>query len=200
MSTLNLSGTLHFFKLIFNPSLCLPHATISTFNQLPIPLSNAIFAQGSKDGAVARRADIRAVVLDKDNCFARAGENSVFDDYKSHFSLLLQTYPPAQSKLLIVSNSAGTSSGDPSSREANQLELNTGVPVLLHGTKKPGCGTEIMEFFRKHPESGVTHASQVAVVGDRLFTDVMLANTMGAYGVWVEDGVRREQGVVSEEF
>ena len=120
--------------------------------------------------------------------------------FQSHFSLLLQTYPPAQSKLLIVSNSAGTSSGDPSSREANQLELNTGVPVLLHGTKKPGCGTEIMEFFRKHPESGVTHASQVAVVGDRLFTDVMLANTMGAYGVWVEDGVRREQGVVSEEF
>ena len=40
----------------------------------------------------------------------------------------------------------------------------------------------------------VTSASQVAVVGDRLFTDVMMANLMGAWGVWVRDGVVDARG------
>jgi HAD superfamily phosphatase (TIGR01668 family) len=61
--------------------------------------------------------------------------------------------------------------------------------VLPHITKKPGCGPEIMEYFRKYPETGVTRPEQIAVVGDRLTTDVMLANMMGSYAVWVKDGV-----------
>jgi phosphatidylglycerophosphatase GEP4 len=71
--------------------------------------------------------------------------------------------------------------------------------VLSHSTKKPGCGPEIMEYFRKHPETGVTRPDQVAVVGDRLTTDVMMANMMGSYSVWVRDGVvlPEETSVVS---
>lgn len=63
------------------------------------------------------------------------------------------------------------------------------MTVLSHKTKKPGCGAEIMEYFRNHPETGVTSPSQIAVVGDRLSTDIMLANLMGSYGLWVKDGV-----------
>ena len=44
-------------------------------------------------------------------------------------------------------------------------------------------------FTIDHPETGVTQACQVAVIGDRLFTDVMMANMMGAWAVWVRDGV-----------
>lgn len=71
--------------------------------------------------------------------------------------------------------------------------------VLPHQTKKPGCGPEIMEYFRQHPEIGVTRPSQIAVVGDRLSTDMMLANMMGSYGVWVKDGVvpLRQKSIVS---
>lgn len=61
--------------------------------------------------------------------------------------------------------------------------------MLSHRTKKPGCGSEIMEYFRSHPETGVSSPSQVAIVGDRLFTDMMLANSMGSYGLWIKDGV-----------
>ena len=61
--------------------------------------------------------------------------------------------------------------------------------MLPHSTKKPGCGPEIMEYFQKYPETGVTRPEQIAVVGDRLTTDVMLANMMGSYAVWVQDGV-----------
>jgi len=54
-----------------------------------------------------------------------------------------------------------------------------------------------MSYFRSKPETGVTSPSQIAIVGDRLFTDVMMANMMGAYGFWIRDGVVEEKGLVS---
>ena len=71
--------------------------------------------------------------------------------------------------------------------------------MLPHSTKKPGCGPEIMEYFQKYPETGVTRPDQIAVVGDRLTTDIMMANLMGSYGVWVKDGVAppEENSIVS---
>lgn len=58
------------FKAAREPRLCLPHYTVQHFNQLPVPLSQVL-----KDGEKA--ADIRAVVLDKDNCFAVPGTNTI---------------------------------------------------------------------------------------------------------------------------
>ena len=75
MNTLNISATLNVFRLLTRPTLCLPHTTISTFNQLPIPL-NGGFAEKYKN------VDIRAVVLDKDNCFAYPKENEVYKSYE----------------------------------------------------------------------------------------------------------------------
>lgn len=46
-----------------------------------------------------------------------------------------------------------------------------------------------MDYFKQHPETGVTDPSHIAVVGDRLTTDMMLANMMGGWGFWVKDGV-----------
>jgi len=69
------------------------------------------------------------------------------------------------------------------------LEENTGIKVLRHSTKKPGCKEEVMAYFKAHPDAGVTRPDQIAVVGDRLSTDIMMANMMGSYGVWVRDGV-----------
>ncbi len=46
-----------------------------------------------------------------------------------------------------------------------------------------------MAYFRAHPVTGVTAPSQIAVVGDRLTTDMMLANMMGGWGVRVRYGV-----------
>jgi len=59
-----------------------------------------------------------------------------------------------------------------------------------------------MEYFRQYPETGVTRPEQVAVVGDRLTTDVMMANLMGSYAVWVRDGVvpPEQSSVVSNTY
>ncbi|KAL8722968.1 MAG: hypothetical protein Q9225_000661 [Loekoesia sp. 1 TL-2023] len=175
---MNVSATLNFLRLIGKPSLCLPHATISTFNDLPVPLSDAF-------GRL--KPDIRAVVLDKDNCFSVPKKNVVYKPYLDKFHSLLTAYPPPH--LLIVSNSAGTTFSDPSNTEASLLSSETNIPVLRHSTKKPGCGSQIITHFLNAPGSCVTSADQIAVVGDRLFTDVMMANMMGSWAVWVRDGV-----------
>jgi phosphatidylglycerophosphatase GEP4 len=46
-------------------------------------------------------------------------------------------------------------------------------------------------------DTGVTSPDQIAVVGDRLFTDVMMANLMGSWGVWIRHGVVEEKNFVS---
>ena len=85
---MNISGTLNVFRLIRDPALCLPQHTVSTFNHLPVPLSKAFPKRdGQKD------VDIRAVVLDKDNCFAIAHTNEVHPPY--HVSdLSIKTLAP----------------------------------------------------------------------------------------------------------
>ena len=183
---MNLSGTLNAFRLLFNPGLCLPHYTVSTFNDIPVPLSR-VFRHGEKE------ADIRAVVLDKDNCFAVPHQDEIHEPYWGKFQELRKAYPG--SRLLIVSNTAGTRDGR-HGEKAQILEKNTGVQVLRHNTKKPGCGDEIMKFLRNQKDVDITSPSQVAVVGDRLLTDAMMANMMGSYGIWIKDGIPGHKGFV----
>ena len=109
--------------------------------------------------------------------------------------MLRAVYPG--SSLLIVSNSAGTND-DSGNQEVELLQKTTGVNVLCHSTKKPGCGSEVLTYLKNAPDSKVTEAGQIAVVGDRLFTDVMMANMMGSWSIWVRDGVVEKRGLVSQ--
>jgi len=74
---LNLSASLNIFKLLAKPALCLPHATVATFDDLPLPLEKA-FTPKDKTNQV----EIKAVVLDKDDCFAYPERNEVHAAYK----------------------------------------------------------------------------------------------------------------------
>ncbi|KAK1007576.1 hypothetical protein LTR54_006302 [Friedmanniomyces endolithicus] len=187
--SMNVSASINVLRLLANPTLCLPHYTVSTFDQLPVPLSTGFTKYGTEKGP-----DIRAVVLDKDNCFAVPRQNTIYPAYSAKFDELREAYPG--SRLLIVSNSTGTSS-DKGYEEADLLERNAGVKVLRHTTKKPGCHAEIMSHFRNAPDTGVTVPSQVAIVGDRLFTDVLMANIMGSHSIWIKDGVVPDHGLLS---
>lgn len=164
----NLSATLNVARLVKDPKLCLPSIRYSNFNQISFPLPD----------------HIKGIVLDKDNCFAKPDDDKVWHEYEAQWNRMRQLYPGKQ--LLIVSNSAGTDD-DHGHVQADLVERNTGVPVLHHSTKKPGCQDEIMAYFQRHQVC--QHPSQVAVIGDRLFTDIAMANTMGAYSVWLSEGV-----------
>ena len=111
------------------------------------------------------------------------------------FQLLRRAYPGP--RLLIVSNSAG-SGRDPNGYEADMLERNTGVKVFRHSTKKPGCGIDVLNYFCGIPETGVKRASDIVIVGDRLFTDIMMANLMGAWSIWIKDGIEEQNNMVSD--
>jgi len=172
----NLSATFNILKLIYDPTLCLPHTVIPTFAHLQIPLEFP-----------GQRSEIRAVILDKDNCFAENDALEVHKPYEAKFEALRKAYPG--NRLLIVSNTSGTPD-DVDNKEAFQLSKNiSDVAVLRHSVKKPGCKDEILEYLRSCPDVRLESPSQIAVIGDRLFTDIMMANMMGAWGVWIKDGV-----------
>ena len=103
LRTFNLSGTLSSLSLLFRPSLCIPQAAVRNFNELPLPLSRA-FDDDKRFGKV----NIRAVVLDKDDCFARPGENEIAPEFKVRNLFLLVdvrwgsiTYSPVYSFVAI---------------------------------------------------------------------------------------------------
>ena len=73
---MNVSACLNAFKLLIKPSLCLPHSTISTFNDLPIPVTKAFMPRSG-----GSEPEIRAIVLDKDDCFAIPKENVIYKPY-----------------------------------------------------------------------------------------------------------------------
>lgn len=186
---MNLSGTLNAFRLLYYPTLFLPHHTIPSFDAVPLPpFPHTTLSQ--------KPPSIRALVLDKDNCFAAPQTTSIHPPYVPHFSRLRSSY-----RLLIVSNTAGSASDSPPHfPEATRLEQITGVPVLRHGGKKPGCHAQVLEFLqRRYPEE-VLGPENVAVVGDRLMTDVLMGNLMGSWTVWVRDGVVEDRGMVSSVF
>lgn len=165
---MNISGTINSLRLLYNPSQFMPSLAISTFNDLPVPL----------------HPQIKVVLLDKDNCFAVPHTNTVYPDYQKKWEALRAAYPGDQ--LMIVSNTSGSSS-DRSGVLADELETATGVRVFRHGGKKPGCYEVVLEELKR--KGLVKGGEEVAVVGDRLMTDVVMANLMGGYGVWIKDGV-----------
>lgn len=169
---MNVSGTLNALKLVYSPSTFLPTVTVSTFNQLPVPLK------------VPGGEEIKVVLLDKDNCFAEPHSNQVWPEYSEIWAKLKKEYPGK--RLMIVSNTSGSSS-DPDGSLAKVLEEETGVQVFRHAGKKPGCYQEILDYLKA--EGLVNSPKEIAVVGDRLMTDVAMANMMGSYSFWIRDGV-----------
>lgn len=151
----------------------MPNIVVPTFNEIPVPIPPISHES----------APIKVVILDKDNCFAKPHASVVWPAYMAKMQRLKQVYGD---NLLILSNTAG-SSDDPTKALASALEKSTGIKVLHHETKKPGCYTEVVDNLRK--QGIINDAKEIAVVGDRLMTDVVMANFMGAQSVWIKDGV-----------
>jgi len=64
--------------------------------------------------------------------------------------------------------------------------------------KKPGCYKEIVRYFLDQNPPKISHPSQIAVVGDRLFMDIMLANLMGSWAIWLQTGIQQGNDPVSK--
>lgn len=174
--------------LLHDPSSLLPHATIPTLLSLPLPLSPSL-------GHPSHRPRIRALVLDKDNTLCPPKTALVHPAYLTKLEKIKGSpeFSENPNSVLIVSNTAGSSSAAAHEEEALALEQELGIPVLRQkeGSKKPLCGVEVLAFFK---EKGVTEdPAEIAVVGDRLATDMLLAREMGSWSVWTRQGWRNPE-------
>ncbi|KAE8145739.1 mitochondrial PGP phosphatase-domain-containing protein [Aspergillus avenaceus] len=182
--------------LLKNPSQFLPHLTIPTFTHLPEQVGPSI-AENLNLTAEAKAPTIRALVLDKDNTLCHPKTTTFPPQILEKLQALRtsrtspfngEQYPDS---ILIVSNRAGSHPRyDAEVRDLEEQLSALRIPVfrLPEGSeKKPFCGDEVLEWFR---ERGVVkRADEIAVVGDRLGTDVLMAARMGSWSVWCRDGV-----------
>lgn len=147
------------------PRLALPHVSVQDIRWL--------------DWAELRRAGFRGVVFDKDNTLTAPYAPALWPPLAAAFDQCRATFPPGA--LAIYSNSAGLTEYDPDGVDARAIEaVIEGVHVIRHDIKKPGgLATEIESYFG-------CSASNLVLVGDRYFTDVVYGNKNGFLTVLTE--------------
>ncbi|KAH9050309.1 HAD phosphatase [Lactarius hengduanensis] len=153
----NLPGTLVPFYALLTPRLLLPSIHVRDIRYL--------------DFAALRDAGYRGAIFDKDNCLTLPNNDKLVPQLGAAWSTALRVFGP--SHVLIVSNSAGTSD-DPAQLQAESVAHHLRAPVLLHAALKPSyaCATAALSAL---PDLA---PHEIVVVGDRLFTDVVLAHRL----------------------
>jgi len=147
------------------PRLALPHVSVQDIRWL--------------DWAELRGAGFRGVVFDKDNTLTAPYAPALWPPLAAAFDQCRAAFPPGA--LAIYSNSAGLKEYDPDGVDARAIEAAIeGVHVIRHDTKKPGgAAKEIESYFG-------CSASNLVMVGDRYFTDVVYGNRNGFLTVLTE--------------
>lgn len=82
-------------------------------------------------------------------------------------------------KISIISNSAGNYSKDKDFIQASMIESKYGINVIRHQRSKPFCTNEFLAHF------SLFKKDEIILIGDRLFTDILMANKMGIKSVFV---------------
>jgi phosphatidylglycerophosphatase GEP4 len=173
---------------LHEPSSLLPHHTIPTLLSLPLPIGTSLPSIPGSN----KTPTIKALVLDKDNTICPPETAVIHKAYRQKIEDIKASpeFVGRPHSILIVSNTAGSTRSAVHEAEAKQLEFELGLPVLRQqpGRKKPLCGPDVLSYFKEH---GVTdNPSEIAFVGDRLATDVLVAREVGTWSVWCRDGWR----------
>jgi len=122
---------------------------------------------------------VRYIVFDKDNTltapysrtyFNKEIENAMLNNCKAAFGI---------KNMAVLSNSVG-SKDDPDYAEAKIVEESLGISVIRHEKKKPAVHEDIMHHF------GAIEEHLIAIVGDRILSDVVLGNHLGMFTVYVD--------------
>ncbi|KAJ7099507.1 mitochondrial PGP phosphatase-domain-containing protein [Mycena belliarum] len=158
---LNVPGILVPFQLLFSPRIILPNLIVKDIRHL--------------DFVALKKAGYRGAVFDKDNCLTLPNKDELVPELRDAWNECRQTF--GDGNVLIVSNSAGAKS-DTGGIQAESVTRSLQAPVLFHSTLKPGysCIRAIQRYFASLHTP--VRTEQLIVVGDRVFTDVVLANRL----------------------
>lgn len=128
------------------------------------------------DLGLLKQRGILGVVLDLDQTLCRHGQAQVHEPLLATFSALR-----AQFRVCLLTNPPSLA-GDPAASERYRaFEQAYGVPVVVPPRKKPHRSGFAMALERL----GVPAAS-TAMVGDRIFTDILGGNLIGMFTVLVD--------------
>ncbi|KAJ2746246.1 hypothetical protein GGI20_001526 [Coemansia sp. BCRC 34301] len=161
----NAAGIQSAFSVLRRPQLLVPHMAVPDIRAIPFD--------------ALRERGIKYLVFDKDNCLTAPYANEIHPEFQLAWSQCIDIF--SRTNILIVSNSAGTPD-DANDISAIAVENALCVPVLRHKVKKPGCASEVL-----HALGSGARPEQVAVIGDRLATDVVLANSSRMLSIWTRD-------------
>ncbi|KAH9833465.1 mitochondrial PGP phosphatase-domain-containing protein [Rhodofomes roseus] len=160
----NFPGTLVPLHLLINPRLVVPQMIVKDIRQLDFP--------------ELRRGGYRGAVFDKDNCLTRPHRDTLVPELKDAWDECRKTFGPQN--VLIVSNSAG-SHLDAGEIQAESVSHHLSAPVLRHTSFKPSysCIASVRAYFASLPQP--IRDEELIVVGDRVFTDTVMANRMACH-------------------
>ncbi|KAJ2918607.1 hypothetical protein MD484_g1818, partial [Candolleomyces efflorescens] len=127
------------------------------------------------DFKALRKAGYRGAIFDKDNCLTIPHRDHLVPELQDTWKECLETF--GEGNVLIVSNSAGTYL-DAGGIQAESVSHHLNVPVLPHKSFKPAysCISSVRAYFSSLQTP--LKDEELIVVGDRVFTDVIMANRM----------------------
>ncbi|KAF9047501.1 mitochondrial PGP phosphatase-domain-containing protein [Panaeolus papilionaceus] len=158
---LNIPGILVPFQLLLHPRLVIPTLIVKDIRQI--------------DFGALKRAGYRGAVFDKDNCLTIPHDDRLVPELQEAWKGCRETF--GEHNVLIVSNSAGTYL-DAGGLQSESVSYHLSVPVLQHKAFKPAysCISAIRKYFTTLPDP--IKDNELIIVGDRIFTDVVIANRM----------------------
>lgn len=88
---MNIGAILPSICALFRPSLLIPHITVGTFADIPDHLSSSL-KNSIKSPHFHLDVDIRAIVIDKDNCISIPKKLELYDAYKVSSFIILKYF------------------------------------------------------------------------------------------------------------
>ncbi|CAL5203411.1 unnamed protein product [Lathyrus oleraceus] len=162
--SINFEGILCSTMVILkDPHLALPHISVRDIRYI--------------DWAALRRKGFKGVVFDKDNTITAPYSLTPWPLLESSLESCKSEFGP---DIAVFSNSAGLREYDHDGSKARNLESAIGIKVIRHRVKKPGGTAEEVE---KHFGCD---SSQLIMVGDRPFTDIVYGNRNGFLTILTE--------------
>ncbi|RIA97093.1 mitochondrial PGP phosphatase [Glomus cerebriforme] len=161
VQSLNLNAIISSIKVFRKAHLCIPHLIVNDIRNINFYKLKSI--------------GINALAFDKDNTLTAPYSNEIYPPFKSAWEESKKVF--GNENITIVSNSPGTGD-DPGFIQAGKIEKSLGVYVLRHQSKKPSCGQELTSHFAAY------NPHTIAVIGDRMFTDVLFGNLNGMFTIF----------------
>ncbi|MEA3429692.1 MAG: YqeG family HAD IIIA-type phosphatase [Nanoarchaeota archaeon] len=122
---------------------------------------------------VVKELGIKAIISDKDNTLTKTYSKKIIPELEY---ALVELKSAVNQNFYVVSNSAGTFFYE---EEAKAFELHNGIRVIRHFFKKPWGYKAALKQIR-------VQSDEVMVIGDRIYTDIVFGNNMGALTVLVQ--------------